>query len=358
MQPRLKRYRYFLENEYAASLINNKAHSLTELKSDLKQKIKRGQFKKIVFCGMGCSAIVAEMIKVFFIEQKIELEVTVVNDYDWVYLVAPATIKDKKTLIIVSSESGYSQEPIKFYEQIKRLTKNIIFLTSGGELEKIAAKDKVSLVRWQLKNPDQQYAVLHAPEFFVNLLNIFFEFGLTANNYERELQTASQLIKKESTAQKIEEAKKLAKKLKNREIILIASPLWRPALLRLIVMHFNELSLTAAHDNSLHEFTHCEILTLTQPKTGQALIVFKDYNENEYTIKKIQLMTEILTKKIKFNKNREVAVINLKYKNFLQNFFLTLLKMQYVAYFLGVDYNITTNNLIAKAALKYEKFKT
>jgi len=356
MLPRLERYKEFIEKEYIKSLTNNQAHDLSLLKPDLKRKIRQGQFERIVFSGMGCSAIVVEMIKGFLIEQKIPLRVEIINDYMFEYFIEPKIIKDKKTLIIISSEGGCSQEPLKFYERVKKLTKNIIFLTAGGELGKIAAKDKVSLISWQLKNPDKNYAVLHAPEYFVNLLNIFFKLRLIKNNHERDLKMVAKLVKKEFSRKKIATAEQLAKKIKNRDIILVANSLWHLTLLKLVAMHLNELALTPAHSNGLHEFTHCEVLTLTKPQTKLALIIFQDQDEDEYTKNKIQNLVEVLTKKIKPDKNREVVVINLERKNFLQNFFSTLLKMQYVAYFLGVNYNSATNDLVAKTALKYENF--
>jgi len=166
----------------------------------------------------------------------------------------------------------------------------------------------------------------------------------------------AKLVKKEFSRKKIATAEQLAKKIKNRDIILVANSLWHLTLLKLVAMHLNELALTPAHSNGLHEFTHCEVLTLTKPQTKLALIIFQDQDEDEYTKNKIQNLVEVLTKKIKPDKNREVVVINLERKNFLQNFFSTLLKMQYVAYFLGVNYNSATNDLVAKTALKYENF--
>lgn len=352
MQPRLKRYKQFIEKEYCQGLLNNKSYSLAGFKPELKQKIKQRTFKRIIFSGMGCSAIVAEMVKGFFIEQKIPLAIEIVNDYKIDYFIEQEILKDKQTLVMINSEGGYSQEPIKFYEQIKKMTKNIIFLTSGGKLGQIAKQDKVSLIRWQLKNPDKDYAVLHAPEYFSNLLNIFFALGLIKKNYQTELLKTVKLLKKEFSAKKIEEAKRLAERLKQREIILVAAPLWHLTLLKLVAMHFNELTLASVHRNCFHEFTHCEVAAFTAPKTKLALIIFKDNTEDEYTKNKMQLVAEVLTKKMKAHKNREIIIINLKQKDFLEKFFFTLLLMQYTAYFLGIDYNLKSQDFIAEMSGK------
>ncbi|RLJ08795.1 MAG: hypothetical protein DRP16_00690, partial [Candidatus Aenigmatarchaeota archaeon] len=62
MQPRLKRYKQFIENEYLSGLTKNKEY-LLDLKKELENKIRNKQFKRILFTGMGCSAIVSDIIK-------------------------------------------------------------------------------------------------------------------------------------------------------------------------------------------------------------------------------------------------------------------------------------------------------
>jgi glucose/mannose-6-phosphate isomerase len=91
---------------------------------------------------MDCSAIVFDIVKGFFADQKIPIYVEVINDYEIDFLVSKEILQDGKTLVIISSYSGFSQEPINAYHKIKEYTKDIIFLTSGGKLEQIAKKRK------------------------------------------------------------------------------------------------------------------------------------------------------------------------------------------------------------------------
>lgn len=350
MQPRLKEYKQFIEKKYIDSLTKNKDYSLDGLKTELKQKIKLGHFRRIVFTGMGCSVIVAEIIKGFFIDQKIPISVEVVNDYELDYLIDREILKDDKTLFIISSYSGYSQEPVKFYEKIKKLTKNIIFLTSGGKLKKIAESENVSIIYWQLRNPDEQYSLFHAPQFFSILLDIFFELKIIKSNYQQELFKTTQYLKKEFSRQRIVQAKQIAQKLKGREIVFLATPQWYLTLLKLVTMHFNEMAMAPAHRNYFHEFTHGEIVAFTQPKAKLAAVIFKDTQEDEYTKNKRRDLVNILTEKVKPNKNIEIVVINIKQSGFFKKFFSTLLFMQYIAYFLGVYYNTESRELIAKIA--------
>jgi len=349
MQPRLKRYKQFIEKEFISRLTRNKEYSLA-LKKELEDKIRSKQFSKILFTGMGCSAIVSDIIKGFFADQKIPIHVEVINDYEIDFLVNKEILQDGKTLVIISSYSGFSQEPINAYEKIKEYTKDIIFLTSGGKLEQIAKKENVSLIYWKIVNPDREYPLFYAPQYFVILLDVFYKLGMIRSNYESELKKAAEAIKKEFTKNKIKEAEKVAKNLRNKDIILLASPKWYLTLLKLVKMHINEMAMAPAHRNFIHEFTHSEIAVLTNPKSKQALLIFRDKNEDNYTKNKIDNFIKILTEKVPQNKNITVQEIKINQKDFFQQFFFTLLFIQYISYFLGVYYNYKSRELISRAA--------
>jgi len=349
MQPRLKRYRQFIEKEFIPRLTRNKEYFLNLTKM-LENKIKTKQFSRILFTGMGCSAIVSDIVKGFFADQKIPIYVEVINDYEIDFLVNKEILQDGKTLVIISSYSGFSQEPINAYEKIKEYTKDIIFLTSGGKLGQIAKKENISLIYWKIVNPDREYPLFYAPQYFVILLDVFHKLGMIKSNYESELKKAADAIKKEFTKNKIKEAERLAKNLRNKDIILLASPKWYLTLLKLVQMHFNEMAMTPAHRNFIHEFTHSEVAVLTDPKSKQALLIFREKNEDNYTKNKINNLIKILTEKVPQNKNITVEEIKISQKGFFHQFFSTLLFIQYVCYFLGIYYNYKSRELISRAA--------
>ena len=183
IQPRLNRYKQFIESQFIDSLLWNEDYSLKGLKPKLKEKIMSGHYKRIVFTGMGCSAIVSDVIKGFFADQQIPIFIDVINDYDINVLIDKDVIQDDHTLIIISSYSGYSQEPIHFYRNIKHLTNNIIFITAGGQLSEIAKEDDISIIFWQLRNPDREYPLFHVPQYFSIFLNVFYELKIFKTNY-------------------------------------------------------------------------------------------------------------------------------------------------------------------------------
>ncbi|MFA6424369.1 MAG: SIS domain-containing protein [Candidatus Magasanikbacteria bacterium] len=350
MEPRLERYKNFIVKQYISGLLRNDEYSLEFFNTQLKKKILSGKFEKILFTGMGCSAIVSDIIKGFFVNQKIPIFVEVFNDYDIDFLLNVEDLKKNKTLVIISSYSGYSQEPINAYNKIKRYTKDIIFLTSGGKLAKIAKEEDVSIIRWQINNPDREYPLFHAPQYFCILLDVFYHLEILKTNYKKEIQSAVDFVVRDVNTKKIEEAKRVAKKLKDKEIILVASPKWYLTLLKLIKMHFNEMAMVPAHRNYFHEFGHSEVAVLTDPKLLQAILLFEDKNEDKYTQKKMDNLVKILSEKIPQNSNIVIEKIKIDQNNFFKQFFSTLQFLQYVSYFLGIEYNYKSRELISTVA--------
>lgn len=349
MQPRLIRYKEFIERDYLKGLLKNKEYSL-EIKKELEEKIRNKKFKRILFTGMGCSAIVSDIIKGFFSNKKIPIQVEVINDYQLDYLLDKEIFKDEKTLVIISSYSGYSQEPINAYEEIKKLTKDIIFLTSGGKLGQIANKDQVSTIYWKIENPDREYPLFHATQYFSILLDIFHKLNLLDTNYEKEIVETVNYLKKEFNKEKINQAKQIAKRMENKDIILLASPKWYLTLLKLADMHINEMAMAPSHRNYLHEFGHSEVAILSDPKMKQFVAIFKDSEEDQYTKDKIKRIKELLKEGVKQNKNIDVEVIDLNQKDFLKKFFSSLLFIQYISYYLGIYYDFKSRELISIAA--------
>ncbi len=88
-----------------------------------------GKFNSIVICGMGGSAIGGDILRSHMEENKIP--VTVVKDYN-----LPGFV-DKKTLILIVSYSGNTEEPLEAMEQARKVGATIVGFASGGKLDKI-----------------------------------------------------------------------------------------------------------------------------------------------------------------------------------------------------------------------------
>lgn len=350
IKPRLERYKMFIDTQFLDGMQRNKEYSLEYLSEDLKTKIQQGQFNTIVFTGMGCSAIVSDLIKGFFMSMGISIDVHVLNDYDLQYLINIELLKNERTLVIVSSYSGYSQEPMNAYEAIKVFTRNIIFLTSGGKLAQIAERDDISVIFWKLENPDREYPLFHVPQYFSILLDIFHRLGLLSENYyDQVIDTVRQLQVNFNEDKRIE-AKEISEKLRDSEIVLLATAKWYQSLLKIVKMHFNEIAMVPAHQNFFHEFCHSEVAVFTNPNRRLSILLFRDMNDDEYTQKKMDHTVSLLSQPNPENDNISVVIVEISSDNFISQIFSTLLFVHYIVYFLGSSYNTESRDLISSTA--------
>lgn len=93
--------------------------------------IDKNKISNIVICGMGGSGIAGRIAKGYF-NDKLDLPVEIVNDY-----VLPR-YTGSKTLAIFCSYSGNTEETIAAYKIAQEKGCQIIVITCGGELEKLA----------------------------------------------------------------------------------------------------------------------------------------------------------------------------------------------------------------------------
>ena len=82
MHPRIKRLSKFLSALFFDSTLCGHKYKLDTLNEELRDKITKGVFRKFVFYGMGCSSVVSDIVKGFFLTNDVDIEVEVVNDYD------------------------------------------------------------------------------------------------------------------------------------------------------------------------------------------------------------------------------------------------------------------------------------
>lgn len=350
MKDRLQRYEDFIQNGYLRGLTRNKEYSLDEVSDELKAKARSGQFKKLVFTGMGCSAIVSDMIKGFIIDEGLPIWVEVLNDHAIEYLVAPTTITDPSTLVIISSYSGNSIEPLQAYEKMKHLTPNIVFLTSGGKLESVAQRDGISVIKWELVGADREYPLFHAPQFFSILLDAFYALGIFPNNYEDMLHQAAASLRAGFEGNTLLEAEELAARLYERNIVILASPKWDTALVKLLRMHLNEIAMAPAYRNTFHEFTHSEIASYSDPHQPVTFLILRDRDDHDFTIKQIDVFLSVMTDETSANRNIDVAMIDVLGADFIEKQFQALLFVSHVCLYLGKRYNTKSRDLISRAA--------
>ena len=112
-------------NQIQFSLDNFKSHGL-----------KSSQFDNIVICGLGGSGIGGRIAKSYF-SDKANLPIEVYSDYQ-----LPA-YTSSKSLVILSSYSGLTEETLAMYEEARNKSCTIVCITSGGTLLEWVKRDNV-----------------------------------------------------------------------------------------------------------------------------------------------------------------------------------------------------------------------
>lgn len=113
--------------------------SVWNYKIDL-EKLKNGKFTNIVLSGMGGSAISGDLMQ-NFLKDELTLPFLVNRNYR-----LPG-FTDKNTLLIISSYSGNTEEAVAALEQGIEHKCRIVCISTGGKIEEIALKKKLSLFK-------------------------------------------------------------------------------------------------------------------------------------------------------------------------------------------------------------------
>jgi len=99
----------------------------------------RQGFNKIVFIGLGGSAIGADLVRSYlYFDAKVPI--SVIREYE-----LPGYV-DSSTLVFAVSYSGNTEETLNTYKEAKKKLARIVVISSGGKLKEAAEKDKISFI--------------------------------------------------------------------------------------------------------------------------------------------------------------------------------------------------------------------
>lgn len=253
------------------------------------KKVNLDKFKninKIVICGMGGSALGPHFVRSVF-SNKIKIPIIISNDYD-----LPAFV-DKKTLTIISSFSGTTEESINCFKQAKKLRLKTFIICTGGELSKAKSEKFVYEAKYNYaKNP--RFAVGYSIACFICLLN-----GLNV------LDSNIAKLKKEIRifAKGKQKAEKTAKNICGKSTIIISSE-HLSGNAHIFNNQLNETGKNFSSYFAIPEICHHQFEGLSFPKDLNKQIIYILIKSNLYykrNQKRYEIMKEILNKKrIKF----------------------------------------------------------
>jgi len=140
-------------------------------------------YNNIVLCGMGGSSIGGEFVKNIIDHSNLRIPFIINNNYG-----LPSFV-NKKTLIIIVSYSGNTEEMISCYEHAKANKIKAYIITSGGYLLKEAKADNLNFI----KIPENYPPRVAFGFMSTILLKLLIQEKLITN-YNKEIKRAANII--------------------------------------------------------------------------------------------------------------------------------------------------------------------
>ncbi len=272
-------------------------------------------FDKIIFCGMGGSALASGIFSDLFLAHK--------DTHICRHWQLPPNV-DNKSLIIIISYSGNTQEMLTIFKEASDKKLSLAILTSGGKLFELANNFKYPIYLIPQKDIPPR---LSTGWQLVGLAKILIEFGILSKII---LDQFSLLNVSSSKAESV--AKKIVKKIKNKIPIIYSFPFLKH-LSYLWKTNFNENAKVPAFFNCLPELDHNEIEGYIKYYRKTIIPLFLFINDNKVSENRslIKIVIEII-KKLGY----QVLTIELMGHTLFEKFFYGIILSYWTSYYLAL----------------------
>jgi glucose/mannose-6-phosphate isomerase len=260
-------------------------------KYDLKSFNKSG-IKNIIISGLGGSAIGGDLFR-SYTQYEMKIPVLVNRNYTL------PKFADKNTLVIISSYSGNTEETISAYKQAMETKCRIICITSGGEVKKIAEKNKHNCII--IPGGLQPRCALGYS--FFTLLALFIKLGFIKDREEEIEETIKILDDGKAKYTVLSSEKNLAMQIaidlkgklpivySSTDLMDVVNLRWRGQI--------SENAKIVAYGNFYPEMNHNELVgwKLNEDILKKMIVIFlKDKNDNERIKLRMNITADIYKK--------------------------------------------------------------
>lgn len=245
----------------------------------------------IVVAGMGGSALGGRMIK-HYAKSQLPVPVDLVTDYD-----LPEYVNER-TLVIVASYSGETEETLNALQQALERDAMIFVITTGGKLMEIAKAEGISSYFIDpVHNPSKQPRM--ATGYMVGAMFSLFALMRFINFSEGELDAALAVMRDHLNRFENEESepKQLAQKLNGKIPVLVASEhLLGPA--HVFKNQLNETAKSFSVLFDVPELNHHLMEGLAHPEADKKLlfVLFSSSLYQERVQKRFDITKEVVEK--------------------------------------------------------------
>ncbi|MDP3791347.1 MAG: bifunctional phosphoglucose/phosphomannose isomerase [Candidatus Omnitrophota bacterium] len=295
---------------------------------ELPEGLKK-RYRNIVCVGMGGSAIGADLIRSYILDD-IDVPFFVNRNY-----LLP-NFADDQTLVIVSSYSGNTEESLSAYRDAKSRSCEIIAITSGGKLSKMAKDDGVAIIDIPAGLPPR--AALGYS--FFPLLILLSKIGII-NDQAIFIDNVAQVLRKLRRSRldykikgKNNQAKKIAVEIYGKLPVVYGSQSHIDSVVTRWRGQLAENSKTLASSHLFPEMSHNEIVGWEYPKTvlkNSIVIMLKDAADHPGILKRMDAVKKLLGKD-----GIGVIEVNSTGKGLLARMFSLVYIADYVSFYLSI----------------------
>ena len=285
-----------------------------------KRRMRRGNLERVLICGMGGSGISGEILKALYPECRI-----IPNK---AYSI-PGYI-DNRSLAIVISYSGNTEETLNNYTQLRRRNARIVTISSNGKLMRKKSDLKIQIPGGLPPRGALGY-------LFTPLPGVLYLYHLIRTDPERTLLNCASFLTQQRN--KIEaKAKTISAKIVNHLPLIYAnSDVFLPVARRW-QCQLNENAKMLAHVNVFPEMNHNEIVGLGRPRQLNSSIVavfLNDPSAHNRNRARVAIVKRIISDM--FN---DVVDVQPQGNSRLKRMFWTIWLGDFVSYYCAVKSNV------------------
>jgi glucose/mannose-6-phosphate isomerase len=249
----------------------------------LSAKIEKREVDSVLISGLGGSGIGGSMAFDLF-SQECKVPIAVNKDY-----FIPAFV-NSKTLVIISSYSGNTEETVSAYHQAKKKGACIVVVSSGGQILADAVQSQIMNVQLPGGNPPRTCLGYS----FVQIVSILEKFELIVSGSTLQMNSISDFLKNEKD-EIFQESFGVANKIANKIPVIYGSNLTESIALR-FRQQLNENSKILCWHHVFPEMNHNELVGWTKENNDLAVLILRTDFDNPRVNRRMEICKDIFKK--------------------------------------------------------------
>jgi glucose/mannose-6-phosphate isomerase len=268
------------------TLVENFSKQLSEaiaIGNQAKLSASKNKISNVLICGLGGSGIGGSIVSELVVGNA-NVPINVTKGY-----FIPAYVNEN-TLVIISSYSGNTEETLNCMDLAIAKNAKIVSVTSGGKVLEISNARGFDCIVVPSGMPPRSCLGYSLTQLFF----ILGFFGITDNDYKKELEAAIQLIDSEKN-NIIAEAKSIAEKLKGKIPVIYATTYNEGIAVR-FRQQLNENAKILCWHHIVPEMNHNELVGWTEKNDAFSVLFFLDKNDYSRNLARVDINKEVIKK--------------------------------------------------------------